>query len=152
MLRGGKHGHINTNLRENGDCGEGLDTRRCQNKVELSKVFLSSGQDQGFQILLTQVKAVHVGTDNAELFSLFDTHLPVHSGNYLLIRGFHPLGTKGRYVCDFLRWMIQQMGRNRGSGLAENVREYVVQLDIGNGKAVLRTIFFAVVKLVSFQR
>lgn len=49
-------------------------------KVELGKMFLSSGQDKGFQIGIAEFKVVHVGTDDAEFFSLFSTHLSIHCG------------------------------------------------------------------------
>ena len=42
MLRGGKHGHIHSNLRNDANCGKGLDTRRCHNKTQLGKVLLSN--------------------------------------------------------------------------------------------------------------
>ena len=34
VLRGGEHGHIHSDFRDNSDCGKGLDTRRRHNKVE----------------------------------------------------------------------------------------------------------------------
>ena len=82
MLRGGEHGHIHSDFRNDADCGKGLDTRRRHNKIELGKVLLSGRQNQGFQIELTQFKAVHVGADDAEFFSLLGTHLPIHSGKH----------------------------------------------------------------------
>ena len=51
MLRGGEHGHIHSDFRNDANSGKGLDTRRRHNKVKLRKIFLSSGQNQGFQII-----------------------------------------------------------------------------------------------------
>ena len=85
MFRGGEHGHIHSDFRNDADSGKGLDTRHRHNKVELRKIFLSGRQNQRFQIELAQFKAVHVGTDDAEVFRLFFTHLSVHSGKHLFI-------------------------------------------------------------------
>lgn len=83
---------------KNGDSGEGLDTRSCHNKIKLRKIFLNSGQNERFQIELAQLKAVHVGTDNVELFSLFHTHLSIHGGQDLFIYSFHPLGVERGHI------------------------------------------------------
>ena len=79
MLWGGRHGHIHTNFRNDPDYRIGLDTRHRHNQFELVEKFLGSRQDQWFQIRFAKTKAVHVGTDNAELFSLFSTHFTVSS-------------------------------------------------------------------------
>ncbi len=101
MLRGGKHGHIHSNFRNDADRGKELDSRRRHNKVKLRKVFLSSSQNQRFQIKLTQLETIHVGTDDAELFSLFSTHLSVHGSKHLLIGRFHTVRSKGRNIRNF---------------------------------------------------
>lgn len=44
MLRGGEHGHIHSDLRNDVGSGKGLDTRRIHNKIELRKVLISSCQ------------------------------------------------------------------------------------------------------------
>lgn len=69
MLRGGEHGHIHSNFRNNANCGKGLDTRSRHNKIQLRKILFGSIQDQGFQIGFAEFKSSHVGTDDAELFS-----------------------------------------------------------------------------------
>ena len=43
VLRGGEHGHIQSDFRNDADSGKGLDTRYRHNKVELGKMLLSSG-------------------------------------------------------------------------------------------------------------
>ena len=101
MLRGGKHGHIHSNFRNDADRGKESDTRRRYNKVKLRKVFLSSSQNQRFQIKLTQLETIHVGTDDAELFSLFSTHLSVHGSKHLFIGRFHIVRSKGRNIRNF---------------------------------------------------
>ena len=101
MLRGGKHGHIHSDFRNDADRGKGSDTRRRYNKVKLRKVFLSSSQNQRFQIERAQFKTVHVGTDDAELFSLFSTHLSVHGSKHLVIGRFHTVRSKGRNIRKF---------------------------------------------------
>ena len=40
MLRGGEHGHIQSDFRDNANRGKGLDTRHCHNKTQLRKIFL----------------------------------------------------------------------------------------------------------------
>ena len=62
MLRGGEHGHIHSDFRDNADSGKGLDTRSRHNKAQLRKIFFGGGQNQGIQIDPAQFKAVHVGT------------------------------------------------------------------------------------------
>ena len=143
MLRGGEHGHIHSNLRNDADCGKGLDTRRRHNKVKLRKVFLSSSQNQRFQIKLTQLETIHVGTNDAELFSLFSTHLSVHGSKHLFIGRFHAFCTEARNICDFLCRIFQNAGSNCGGRLAEHIREHIVQFEIGNGQTVLSPIFLA---------
>ena len=102
MLRCGKHGHIHSNFRNDADRGKGLDTRRRHNKIELGKVFLSGGQNQGFQIELAQFQSVHVGTDDAEFFGLFHTHLSVRSGLDFLNWCFDSLVEEWSYMKGFV--------------------------------------------------
>ena len=78
VLRGGEHRHIHSDFRNDANCGKGLDIRSRCHKVELRKIFLCGGQDQRLQVELAQFQSIHVGTDDAELFSLLDTHLSVH--------------------------------------------------------------------------
>lgn len=102
MLRGGKHGHIHSNFRDNADSGKRLDTRRRHNKVELRNVFFRSRQNQGFQVEFAQFKTIHVGTDNAELFSLFGTHFSIHGGLNLLNGLLDVFSKIGLYVKRFI--------------------------------------------------
>ena len=48
MLRGGEHGHIPSNFRNDADGGKRLDIRHLHNKVELRKILLSGRQNQRF--------------------------------------------------------------------------------------------------------
>ena len=121
MLRGGEHGHIHSNLRNDTNRGKGLDTRHRHNKIELRKILLSSRQNQRFQIEFAQFKAIYVGTDDAELFSLFFTHLSVHSGKHLFIGRFHALGSETRNIRDFFSWIFQNSSSNCRSCLAKHV-------------------------------
>ena len=121
MLRGGEHGHIHSNFRNDTDSSKGLDTRRRHNKVELRKIFLSSCQNQRFQIKFTQVEAIHVGTDDAELFSLFFTHRSVHRSEHLLVSSFHSLGAEVGNIRDFLCRVVQDSSGNCKGGLAEHI-------------------------------
>ena len=80
-----------------------------------------------------------MGTDDAELFSLFSTHLSIHSGPNLFNRGFDML-VKVR--CNVKRLVaFQQTGRDRGSCLVKDIRKHIVQFDVGNGQAVLCAVF-----------
>lgn len=102
MLRGGKNGHIHANLRDDANSGKGLDTQRRHNEVKLGKIFLSDGQDKRVQIGLAQFKAVHVGTDDAEFFGLFHTHLSVRSGLDFLNWCFDSLVEEWSYMKGFV--------------------------------------------------
>lgn len=146
MLRGGKHGHIHSNFRNDANSGKGLDTRHRHNKVELRKIFLSSGQNQGFQMKFVQFKAVHVGTDDAELFSLFFTRLYVHGGKDVLISRFHAFGAEARNICNFLRWIFQNPSSDCGGCFAK----HIIQFMIGDSQAVLRPVFLASGKVGEF--
>ena len=143
MLRGGEHGHIHSNFRDNANSGKGLDTRSRHYKIKLWKILFSSSQNQRFQIKLAQFQTVHVGTDDAELFSLFGTHLSVYGGEDLLISRLHAFGTEAGDICNLLGWVVQQPRCNCGCGFAKDIRKYIVQFDVGNGKAILSTIFLA---------
>ena len=83
-----------------------------------------------------------MGTDDAELFSLFFTHLSVQSGEYLFIGCFHAFGAESRNICNFLRWVFQNPGRDCRGGFTENIREHIVQLEVGDSQAVLRPVLF----------
>lgn len=89
MLRGRKHGHIHIDFRNEGNSGKRLDTRCRGNEVELGEVFFSSSQDQRFRVGLAKFKATHVGTDNAEFFSLLGAYFSAHSGRHFFICSFH---------------------------------------------------------------
>ena len=141
VLRGGEHGHIHSDFRDDANCGKGLDTRSRHNKIELGKILLSGGQNQRIQIELAQLKAVHVGTDDAELFSLFFTHLSVHGSKDFCVSRFHAFRVKSGNIGNFLFWILQNTGSDCGGLLAEHVGEYVIQLEIGDSQTVLRPVF-----------
>ena len=143
MLRGRGHGHIHSDFRDNADCGKGLDTRHRHNNVELRKILFRNGKDKRFQIGFTEVEAVHMRTDNAELFSLFNTQFSIHSSKDFLVGDFHAFGTKHGNISNFLCGVFQQTSCDCGSSFAEHIREHIVQFDIGNGETVLRTILFS---------
>ena len=117
MLRGREHGHIHSDFRDDANGSKGLDTRHRHNKVELRKVFLRGGQDKRFQVGFAQFKTVHVGTDDAELFSLFDTHLSVHGGLNFLNRGFEPLVEEGSHIKGLV--VFQEPRGNSGGSLVK---------------------------------
>ena len=68
----------------------------------MGKIFLSDGQDKRVQIGLAQFKAVHVGTDDAEFFGLFHTHLSVRSGLDFLNWCFDSLVEEWSYMKGFV--------------------------------------------------
>lgn len=43
----------------------------------------------------------------------------------------------------FFRWLFQKACRNSSSRFAEDIGEHIVQLDVGDGKAVLCAVLFA---------
>lgn len=143
MLRGWEHRHIHSDFRDNADSGKGLDTWCRHKKVKLRKIFLSSCQNQRFQIEFAQFKAVHVGTDDAELFSLFFTHHSVHSSEDFLVSRFHVLGAESRNIRDSLRRVVQNTDSDGGGCLAEHIREHIIQFKVGDSQAVLGPVFLA---------
>ena len=143
MLGGREHGHIHSDFRNDANSGKGLDTRHRHNKVELRKILFCKGKNKRFQVGFANIKAVHVGPDNAELFSLFDTQFSVHGSKDFFIGCFHAFGTKCGNIGNFLCWVLQQSGCDRSSCFTEHVREHVVQFDVGNRQAVLSTVLFA---------
>ena len=84
-----------------------------------------------------------MGTDDAEFFSLFGTHLSVHSGKYLRIGSFHALGTEAGNIRNFLRWIFQNPGCDCGGGFAKHIREHIVQFEVRDRQAVLCPVFLA---------
>ena len=64
-----------------------------------------------------------MGTDDAEFFSLFGTHLSVHSGKYLRIGSLHALGTiedarnmTMHELCSLLNAQAGSTGNDSGNG------------------------------------
>ena len=91
-----------------------------------------------------------MGTDDAELFSLFFTHHPVHSSEDFLVSRFHVLGSEARNIRNFLHWIFQNTGSDCGGCLAEHIREHIVQFEIGDRQTVLRPVFLAGSKVGEF--
>lgn len=141
MLQGGKYGHIHANFRNNANSGKELDTRSRHNKIKLRKVLLGNRQNQRIKIEFALFEAVHVGTDDAELFSLLGTHLSVHSGKDFLISRFHALGAETGNIGDFLGWLFKKPGRDCGSSFSKCIGKHVTLFDIGNSQAVLCSVF-----------
>ena len=74
---------------------------------------------------------------------LFGTHLSVYSSRDVLVRSFHSLRSENRNICNFLGWIFKKPFRNCRSGLSKHVRKYIIQLNIGDGQAVLCSVFLA---------
>ena len=140
MLRGGEHRHIHANFRDDANCGKGLDTWSRCNNIELGKIFFSCSQDQRLQIEPTQFQGIHVGTDDAELFSLFSTHLSVYGRLNHFHGGFDVFCEIGCYIKRLAAF--QQTRRNSRSRFAKDIGKHIVQFDIGNRQAVLGAILF----------
>ena len=141
MLRGWKHGHIHPDFRDDSDSCKGLDTRRRHNRIELGKILLGERQDQGLQIELAQLETIHMGADDAELFSLFFTPLTIHSGEHQLIGCFHSSGSEAGNIGDFLCWVFQDSGGNCRSCLSKHICEHIIQLEVGDCQTILCPIF-----------
>ena len=84
-----------------------------------------------------------MGTDDAELFSLFSTHLSVHSSKDFFVSCFHTLRVKAGNIRDFCRGVFQNPGRDCRGGFTKHVREHIIQFEIGDRQAVLRPVFLA---------
>ena len=92
------------------------------------------------KIQFAQFQSIHVSADDAEFFSLFSTHLPVHSGLDFLYRGLDAFGKIRGHIKRFVAF--QQLGRNSRSSFAKDIRKHIIQLNIGNGQAVLGAVLF----------
>ena len=120
-------------------------------------------------LALAQFQGVHVGTDDAELFSLLDTHLSVHSSLDFLNRSLdifrqvrgHIKGLVVLQQSGGLLWRVspQQMGRGlqliKANGF---LRSPMILSENTSSNLILETVrqfwarfFSPVVKLVSFQ-
>ena len=150
MLGGREHGHIHSNFRNDANSGIGLDTRHRHNKVELRKILFRKRKNKRFQVGFANIKAVDVGPDNAELFSLFDTQFSVHGSKDFLVGGFHASGTKSGNIGDSRGWILQEARSDCGSRVSEYVRKHVIQFDIGNSQTVLSTVLFSGCKTREF--
>lgn len=138
MHRGGEHRHICADFRDDAGSGKSLDTRSRCNDVDLREILLSGSQNQRLQVQFAQFQGIYVGTDDAELFSLFSTHLSVHSSLDLLHRGLDAFGEVRGYVKGFAAF--QQPGCNSGGRFAKDIGKHIVQFDIGNCQTVLGTV------------
>ena len=118
-----------------------MDTRNGQEQFDLRQEFFSDDPYLGFEIFLAEFKTFHVRADNAELFSLLGAHDSVRGGLNFFGRSFELFGEIRLDVKGF--WTFEQAFRDGGSGFAEDVRKNVVQLDVGNGEAILGAVFFA---------
>ena len=84
-----------------------------------------------------------MGADNPQFFSLLGTHFTVNGGKDFLIGCFHAFGTKDRHIGDFLRRIGEDTTDNVGRSFTEDIGEKAVELQIGNGQTILRTVLFA---------
>ena len=84
-----------------------------------------------------------MGADNPQFFSLLGTHFTVNGGKDFLIGCFHAFGTKDRHIGDFLRRIGEDTTDNVGRSFTEDIGENAVELQIGNGQTILRTVLFA---------
>ena len=73
-----------------------------------------------------------MGTDDAELFSLFSSHLSVHGSKDFFIGGVHAFGAKDRHIRNRFVGLFKNAGCNSRSGFAKDIGENIVQLYVGN--------------------
>jgi hypothetical protein len=138
----GKRGHINADFRDEGNRGKKLDNRNGHKQFDLSTEGLGESEDEGFEIFLTKRQGIHIGTDDFQLLHLLGTHQTVYGSLYFIGRGFAESVDERRDIEVTVR-MEQQLLCDSGSALAEYVGEHIVELAIGDGKAVLRAVLLA---------
>ena len=100
------------------------------------------------QVQLAQFHGIHVRADDAELFSLFSTHLSVHSGLDFFHWGLDAFGKIWGHIKGFI--VLQQSGCNSGSCFAKDIGKHIIQLDVGNGQAVLGAVLFPCAEICQF--
>ena len=93
-----------------------------------------------------------MGTDDAELFSLFFTHLSIHSGEHLFIGCLHAFRTETGNIRNFLRWISRIRAVIVEAALPNTTRYLRVNLILETVRQFCARFFSPVVKLVSFQR
>ena len=81
-----------------------------------------------------------MGADNTHLSCLMCADTAIDGSLNFLGRRFEFFAQEGSYVKGGIRFK-QSGGNGRGS-LAEDIREHIIQFDIGNCKTVLGTVLF----------
>ena len=140
MLRGGEHGHIHSDFRNDADCGKGLDTRAVitsSSEEDISQQWTESGSR-----LSLHSSRLSMWERMMRSFSACSAHIsPSTGGKDFFVSRFHVLGAESRNIRDFLRRVVQNTDSDGGGCLAEHIREHIIQFKVGDSQAVLRPIF-----------
>jgi len=91
-----------------------------------------------------------VRTDNPKLLSLFRADFAINSGKDFRIGSFHSLCSETGNISDWFGWIFKQATNNVGGSLAEHIGKDIIQLDVGNGQTVLRTVLFTDLEVGEF--
>ena len=144
MLVRREHGHIGTDFRKHGDgrhgilveSGNGAD--ECQ---DIGERFDDTENclDDFILVLFQFVDMVEALTKFHGLFrrnSTIDSSLDLLDGSLATT-----IDERGNV--EFFSWMFEHVAGNGHRRFPEDIAEHVIQLEVGNGKAVLRTVLFA---------
>lgn len=139
-----EHGHISADLGEDSDgChGVGVEAREGANPVEGGCVGGDEAVDFDFDFRAVLEKFVDVVETLAEFDSLLMGDSAVHSGLNLGDWGFTAPVNERRDV-KRLPGVRQDVLGDGTRGLAEHVREHIVEFEVGHGETVLGAILFA---------
>ena len=152
MLRGGEHGHIHSDFRDNADSGKGLDTRSRHNKAQLRKIFSAVDRIRESRLILHSSR-LSMWERMMRSFSACSAHISPStaariSSSVTFIRFVRNPETSVIFTVGFSRIRaviaeaaLPDTSENTSSSLKlETVRQFCARF------------FSPVVKLVSFQR
>lgn len=144
MFRRREHGHVRTNLGENGNGGHRVPAQPWQDikQVQDSGKAFCDGEDFLLDFFPVGLKLVNVSKALAELDSLFGGDCPINGGLYFVNRGFVASVHKRSDIKGFAGVVEDEPGDGTGR-LTKNVTEYIVKFQVGNSQAVLGAVFLA---------
>ena len=143
MLGRRKHGHIRTNLGKDCNSSHRI-TRKAgyrPNQVKLDRVRLAQAKDFLFHIFLMCANLINVAQAFPEFCGLLVAYGSVNGGLNLFNRMLAAFVDEGCNI-EFLARVFQNVADDGTRGFSKHVRKHIVQLQVGNGEAIERTVLF----------
>ena len=141
MLSCWKYGHVAANLRKDRDSRHGGAAETGNGAQELEDICkgFTDAENFLFQSLAMLLKLINVVETLTKLNCLFGRNSTVYSGLNLRKRSF---AASVHELCNVKMFtgMCEDIFGNGTSRFAEDIREHIIQFQVGHGEAVLRTV------------